>query len=254
MKPKFRLPPIGLSGMVKRLLVFLVTATMSAVLLTVVWASKPAPGAVTEAHKKDPAGMPVTVRSVEAADYPAMITAFGEVVPLWQTTIKTQVDGAIEYVSERLQTGNIVRGGELLVRIAKSDFKRQVAEAQSRLAAASVNLLKEEREGWEARKHWTASGLTGQPASGLVWRQPQLKAAQAEVRAAQAALAQAALQGAGEVTVELKKVTWPSKQEVINTTTVVVIASFIFGIYLYLCDLVFLVLRNKLFEIFKVFC
>ena len=56
-----------------------------------------------------------------------------------------------------------------------------------------------------------------------------------------------------EVVVETKKVTWPSKQEVINTTTVVVIASFIFGIYLYLCDLVFLVLRNKLFEIFNVF-
>ncbi len=56
-----------------------------------------------------------------------------------------------------------------------------------------------------------------------------------------------------EVMVETKKVTWPTKSEVINTTTVVVIASFIFGIYLYLCDLVFLVLRNQLFDAFKVF-
>jgi preprotein translocase subunit SecE len=56
-----------------------------------------------------------------------------------------------------------------------------------------------------------------------------------------------------EVMVETKKVTWPSKQEVINTTTVVVIASFIFGIYLYLCDLIFLLLRNQLFSFFKVF-
>ena len=56
-----------------------------------------------------------------------------------------------------------------------------------------------------------------------------------------------------EVMVETKKVTWPSKSEVINTTTVVVVASFIFGIYLYLCDLVFLILRNKLFDIFRVF-
>jgi preprotein translocase subunit SecE len=56
-----------------------------------------------------------------------------------------------------------------------------------------------------------------------------------------------------EVLVETKKVTWPSKQEVINTTTVVVIASFIFGVYLYLCDLVFLLLRNQLFSVFKVF-
>ena len=56
-----------------------------------------------------------------------------------------------------------------------------------------------------------------------------------------------------EVSVETKKVTWPTKAEVINTTTVVVIASFIFGIYLYLCDLVYLLLRNELFDLFKVF-
>ena len=43
----------------------------------------------------------------------------------------------------------------------------------------------------------------------------------------------------GEVVVETKKVTWPTRQEVVNTTTVVVIASFIFGIYLYVCDFVF---------------
>jgi preprotein translocase subunit SecE len=56
-----------------------------------------------------------------------------------------------------------------------------------------------------------------------------------------------------EVMVETKKVTWPTKQEVINTTTVVVIASFIFGIYLYLCDLVFVFLTRRIFSIFGVF-
>ena len=56
-----------------------------------------------------------------------------------------------------------------------------------------------------------------------------------------------------EVLVETKKVTWPTKQEVINTTTTVVIASFIFGIYLYLCDLVFVFLTQRIFSIFGVF-
>ncbi len=56
-----------------------------------------------------------------------------------------------------------------------------------------------------------------------------------------------------EVVVETKKVTWPTKQEVINTTTVVVIASFIFGIYLYLCDLVYVFMTQKIFRIFGVF-
>ena len=56
-----------------------------------------------------------------------------------------------------------------------------------------------------------------------------------------------------EVVVETKKVTWPTKSEVINTTTVVVIASFIFGTYLFICDLVFRLLRNELFDVFGVF-
>ena len=44
----------------------------------------------------------------------------------------------------------------------------------------------------------------------------------------------------GEVVVETKKVTWPSKDEVVATTAVVIAASFVFGIFLYLCDLLFL--------------
>jgi preprotein translocase subunit SecE len=56
-----------------------------------------------------------------------------------------------------------------------------------------------------------------------------------------------------EVVAETKKVTWPTKTEVVSTTTVVIIASFIFGIYLYLCDLAFFKLVNTVFSVFHVF-
>ena len=42
-----------------------------------------------------------------------------------------------------------------------------------------------------------------------------------------------------EVVVETKKVTWPGRDEVVATTVVVIAASFIFGIFLYICDLAF---------------
>ncbi len=42
-----------------------------------------------------------------------------------------------------------------------------------------------------------------------------------------------------EVVVETKKVTWPGRDEVVATTVVVIAASFIFGIFLYVCDLAF---------------
>ncbi len=42
-----------------------------------------------------------------------------------------------------------------------------------------------------------------------------------------------------EVVVETRKVTWPGRDEVVATTVVVIAASFIFGIFLYICDLAF---------------
>ncbi len=42
-----------------------------------------------------------------------------------------------------------------------------------------------------------------------------------------------------EVRAEIKKVTWPSKNEVYSTTLVVIIATFFFGFYLYFMDIIF---------------
>lgn len=42
-----------------------------------------------------------------------------------------------------------------------------------------------------------------------------------------------------DVRAELKKVTWPSKNEVVNTTIVVVAATIFFGFYLFFMDIIF---------------
>jgi preprotein translocase subunit SecE len=41
-----------------------------------------------------------------------------------------------------------------------------------------------------------------------------------------------------EVRVEVKKVTWPSKNEVYSTTIIVILATFFFGFYLYFMDVI----------------
>ncbi len=38
---------------------------------------------------------------------------------------------------------------------------------------------------------------------------------------------------------EMKKVTWPTKNEVVGTTTVVIVATIVFALFLWGCDLVF---------------
>ncbi|GAG42093.1 unnamed protein product, partial [marine sediment metagenome] len=42
-----------------------------------------------------------------------------------------------------------------------------------------------------------------------------------------------------EVRAELKKVTWPSRNEVYSTTIVVILTTIFFGVYLYSMDLIF---------------
>jgi len=42
-----------------------------------------------------------------------------------------------------------------------------------------------------------------------------------------------------EVKAEIKKVTWPSKQEVYSTTLVVIFTTIFFGVYLFIMDLIF---------------
>jgi preprotein translocase subunit SecE len=42
-----------------------------------------------------------------------------------------------------------------------------------------------------------------------------------------------------EIRTETKRVTWPGKQEIYGTTVMVILTTFLFGIYFYFCDLVF---------------
>jgi len=49
---------------------------------------------------------------------------------------------------------------------------------------------------------------------------------------------------------EIKKVSWPGSREVAGTTTVVIVAVIILGIYLWLCDLVFYKAIDLLFTRF----
>ena len=51
---------------------------------------------------------------------------------------------------------------------------------------------------------------------------------------------------------EMKKVTWPSRNEVVGTTVVVVIATIIFSVYLWGCDVVFFKIIDFLFNKFGV--
>jgi preprotein translocase subunit SecE len=52
-----------------------------------------------------------------------------------------------------------------------------------------------------------------------------------------------------EVNAEVRKVTWPTFKEVRDTTVVVIIAIFLFGIFLYLVDMALHKMMESLFKV-----
>jgi preprotein translocase subunit SecE len=49
---------------------------------------------------------------------------------------------------------------------------------------------------------------------------------------------------------EMKKVTWPSRNEVVGTTVVVIVATVVFAVYLWGCDVIFYKAIDLLFSRF----
>ena len=53
-----------------------------------------------------------------------------------------------------------------------------------------------------------------------------------------------------DVNTEMKKVTWPARHEVVGTTVIVIIATIIFAVYLWGCDVLFFQAIDFLFRKF----
>jgi preprotein translocase subunit SecE len=57
-------------------------------------------------------------------------------------------------------------------------------------------------------------------------------------------------EGWRDVVAEMKKVTWPNRNEVVGTTVVVLVATVVFAVYLWGCDVIFYKAIDFLFSKF----
>jgi preprotein translocase subunit SecE len=48
-----------------------------------------------------------------------------------------------------------------------------------------------------------------------------------------------------DVRIEMRRVTWPSKQEIYGTTVMVILTTFLFAFYFWICDSIFGALTRK---------
>lgn len=106
----------------------------------------------------------------------------------YELTLNSRVSGQVQSVSTAFDAGQWVKAGTALAQLDDSQLKADVESARNALATAQVSYLEEQQSYDQAREEWAISGISDEPLSPLVLREPQLKAAQAEVDSARLSL------------------------------------------------------------------
>ena len=122
--------------------------------------------------------------------YKVELSAQGQVEPVTQTIIISEVAGAIEFISPKLKTGGRFGKGESMLKVSPADYQAQLAQANASVADAEFQIIQEQARAVQAMRDWKKLGRGGEPGK-LVTREPQLKSARAKLVAAQANVVQA---------------------------------------------------------------
>ena len=123
-------------------------------------------------------------------DYDPIIKTQGIVRPHNEATVTSQVSGKVKTVSESLHDGAFFSKGDVLLTLEEEDFKDEIASAKANLARAQTAYAQELARSNQARRNWEDLGYDEEP-NELVLRLPQLREADANVKAAEAAVARA---------------------------------------------------------------
>ncbi|MEZ8720310.1 efflux RND transporter periplasmic adaptor subunit [Vibrio pomeroyi] len=157
----------------------------------------PAPQKVNEITVSEPQAMSVDTKSIDTksieattlaasqqqqvsvvlatlGDYQAEVVGYGEAKSRYELMFSTEVGGRVETISSQFETGQVIGQGEVIANIDSTSYQQAVTQAKANVAQAQLDLLEEQRQGEQAKSEWQRSGLSGEPDSPLVLREPQL--------------------------------------------------------------------------------
>ena len=158
-----------------------------AVLIYAVLAREP------EETKRPPApprAIKTRVAELERQDYQTVIRTQGVVRPHNEVTLTAQVSGRIVKILPEFEDGAFFKKGDVLLELDEADFQANLIGAEAGLARAKTVFAQEETRAKQARLNWEDLGYDEEP-NELVLRLPQLREAEANVRAAEAQLERA---------------------------------------------------------------
>ena len=135
----------------------------------------------------------VKVEHLERRDIQMVIRGYGTVSPRVQVEIVPQVSGKVVWVNPQFKAGGFIRRDEQILKIDPRDYDLAVRQADAAVAEAQVKLDLERAEAKVAREEWQQLNPDEEPTSPLVFREPQIRQAQAKLESANAGLATANL-------------------------------------------------------------
>jgi RND family efflux transporter MFP subunit len=121
------------------------------------------------------------------------VQGFGTVKPRMEVQVVPQVSGKVILCHEQLVNGGFFKANEPLAVIEQTDYTLAVEGADAAVAQAEVKVEQEKAEADVAHQEWEKLHPDKQPDSILVFREPQIRNAQAQLNAAKARLAKAKL-------------------------------------------------------------
>ncbi len=134
----------------------------------------------------------VEVETLARQDYPVTLSSYGEAKAATQSMLVSQVAGQIVAVNEAFRSGSSVKKGDILVNVDDRDYRTAVMSAEANLLDAERSVVEERARAKQAALDWKTLGRKDEP-NDLVLRKPQLMAAEARLKAAQADLSKANL-------------------------------------------------------------
>lgn len=129
----------------------------------------------------------VDVMDLTIDNYEIWIESYGTAQPLTQTELVADVSGRVVSVAPNIRAGASFKKGDVLVQLEDRDFRIEVDIAKSAVAEANVSYLQELAEADFSAQQWNKQPK-GEAAKLLALRKPQVAAAQAALRAAEARL------------------------------------------------------------------
>ena len=166
---------------------FLVIAAAAAGVAGLI-ATAPKPDKNTQA----PLPIAVEIATARAEETSLRVMTQGQVKSKNEADVAAQVSGQLLQISPSLEAGAYFSKGEILATIDPAQYKLSVDRSRSQVARAREALARAKSEASLAEQDWKDLGLSGDP-SDLTLQKPQVNAALADLKTAEAAVRESEL-------------------------------------------------------------